>query len=92
MLLFKLFKGLKNSKCAVPVIKTNNSVKFKEKNINLDKISSYFEIGGGFGSNIHLLLTNFPNDRNNTSDLSFLGSAIITDLPPPKFKFAIDAL
>ena len=42
-LLFKLFKGLKNCKCAVPVIKTNNSVKFKEKNIlrNIDRKKIY---------------------------------------------------
>ena len=25
------------------------------------KINSFFEIGGGFGSNIHFLITNFPN-------------------------------
>jgi len=41
-LLFNLFKGLKNYKCVVPVIKTNNSVKFKErnriKNIDREKI------------------------------------------------------
>ena len=28
---------------------------------NLEKINSYFEIGGGFGANIHFLITNFPN-------------------------------
>lgn len=28
---------------------------------NFSKIESYFEIGGGFGSNIHFLLQNFPN-------------------------------
>ena len=28
---------------------------------DLEKINSYFEIGGGFGANIHFLITNFPN-------------------------------
>ena len=41
-LVSKLFKSLKNNKCVIPVIKTNNSVKFKEKNklknIDRDKI------------------------------------------------------
>ncbi len=28
---------------------------------NFDNIRSYFEIGGGFGANIHFLITNYPN-------------------------------
>lgn len=28
---------------------------------NFNKIKSYFEIGGGFGANIHFLITNYPN-------------------------------
>ena len=28
---------------------------------DFSKINSFFEIGGGFGANIHFLLTNFPN-------------------------------
>ncbi len=28
---------------------------------DFNKIKSYFEIGGGFGANIHFILTNFPN-------------------------------
>ena len=31
------------------------------KYFNFKDIKSYFEIGGGFGSNIHFLITNFPN-------------------------------
>lgn len=31
------------------------------KYIDYKNISSFFEIGGGFGANIHLLLNNFPN-------------------------------
>ena len=34
--------------------KMSNSFDFK-------KINSFFEIGGGFGSNLHFLLTNYPN-------------------------------
>ena len=34
--------------------KLSNSFDFK-------KINSFFEIGGGFGSNLHFLLTNYPN-------------------------------
>ena len=28
---------------------------------NFKNIKSFFEIGGGFGANIHFLITNFPN-------------------------------
>jgi len=31
------------------------------KKLDLNSINSFFEIGGGFGSNIHFLLTNFKN-------------------------------
>ena len=31
------------------------------KNFDFKNIKSYFEIGGGFGSNIHFLITNFSN-------------------------------
>ena len=42
-LISKLFKGLRNSKCVIPVIKTNNSVKFKDKNKlkNIDRNKIY---------------------------------------------------
>ena len=42
-LILKLFNGLKKYKCVVPVIKTNNSVKFMEKNklINIDRNKIY---------------------------------------------------
>jgi len=42
-LISNLFKGLKKKKCVVPVIKTNNSVKFKDKNIlkNIDRNKIY---------------------------------------------------
>ncbi len=31
------------------------------KQFNFNDISSFFEIGGGFGANVHFLITNFPN-------------------------------
>ena len=31
------------------------------KSFNFKSIKSFFEIGGGFGANIHFLITNFPN-------------------------------
>ena len=31
------------------------------KSFNFGNINSFFEIGGGFGANIHFLITNFPN-------------------------------
>ena len=42
-LILKLLNGLKKYKCVVPVIKTNNSVKFRDKNklINLDRNKIY---------------------------------------------------
>ena len=36
-------------------------IEILSKTFNFKKINSFFEIGGGFGSNIHFLITNFPN-------------------------------
>ena len=38
-----------------------NLIDLINNKINLKKIHSFFEIGGGFGANIHLLLNNFKN-------------------------------
>lgn len=38
-----------------------NRVENISKLINFNKLESYFEIGGGFGANIHFLLNNFSN-------------------------------
>jgi len=38
-----------------------NLIDLINNKINLKKIHSFFEIGGGFGANIHLLLNNFNN-------------------------------
>ena len=42
------------------------------KYINFNKVNSVFEIGGGFGINIHLLIENYPNIRK----------VIYLDIPP----------
>ena len=31
------------------------------KSFNFKNINNFFEIGGGFGANVHFLITNFPN-------------------------------
>ena len=38
-----------------------NRINNLSKNFNFRNIKNYFEIGGGFGSNIHFLITNFSN-------------------------------
>jgi len=38
-----------------------NRIDILSRKFNFKKIKNYFEIGGGFGSNIHFLLTNFHN-------------------------------
>ena len=42
------------------------------KYINYASASSFFEIGGGFGANVHLLLENYPNIRK----------VVYLDIPP----------
>ena len=44
-------------------IEIANDINFLEKFHNFRKISSFFEIGGGFGSKVHFLLNNFSNIR-----------------------------
>lgn len=38
-----------------------NRIETISKFLNINKVVTYFEIGGGFGANIHFLLNNFPN-------------------------------
>lgn len=42
-------------------IEIANRIKNLSLHFDFSKIKSFFEIGGGFGANIHFLLTNFPN-------------------------------
>ena len=38
-----------------------NRINELSKSFDFKNITSLFEIGGGYGANIHFLLTNFPN-------------------------------
>jgi len=38
-----------------------NRIEELSSSFNFNKINSFFEIGGGFGANVHFLVTNFPN-------------------------------
>ena len=64
-----LFKGLKKNKCAVPIIKTNNSVKLKNNNkiINLDR------------NKVYLTQTPQAFDYRSLLDIQKKPSAKITD-------------
>lgn len=42
-------------------LKTADRIDKLSKYFNFKNIKNFFEIGGGFGANIHFLLTNFPN-------------------------------
>lgn len=42
-------------------LNTAHKIDILSEKFEFKKINSFFEIGGGFGSNIHFLITNFPN-------------------------------
>ena len=50
-----------NKELSVKYLRQASHINYLEKLIDLKKVKSYFEIGGGFGSNLHFLLMNFPN-------------------------------
>ena len=50
-----------NKEFSVKYLEMCERLEFIRKFLNLDDINSFMEIGGGFGSNIHVLLTNFKN-------------------------------
>ena len=50
-----------NQEFSVHYLDMAQRVDILSKKFNFNKINSYFEIGGGFGANIHFLLTNFKN-------------------------------
>ena len=52
---------INNSEYAFLYLDILNLIDLINNKINLKKIHSFFEIGGGFGANIHLLLNNFKN-------------------------------
>ena len=54
------FKYL-NKKYSCHYLEMADRISKLSKEFNFNDISSLFEIGGGFGANIHFLITNFPN-------------------------------
>lgn len=40
-----------------------NRVNRLQSHIDFNDVRTYFEIGGGFGANVHFMITNFPNIR-----------------------------
>lgn len=55
---YSLINNQKISHHYLVIADTHNN--FKEK-IDFDKIKTFFEIGGGFGANVHFLLQNYKN-------------------------------
>ena len=54
------FKYL-NKKYSFHYLEMADRINKLSKQFNFNDISSFFEIGGGFGANVHFLITNFPN-------------------------------
>ena len=50
-----------NKEYAISYLNIAYRIDFLSRIFQLNKIKSFFEIGGGFGSNIHFLITNFSN-------------------------------
>ena len=50
-----------NKKYSCSYLKMADRIDKLSKSFDFKKIKSFFEIGGGFGANIHFLITNFPN-------------------------------
>ena len=57
LLLFELL----NKKYSCHYLEMADRIDKLSKSFNFNNINSFFEIGGGFGANIHFLITNFPN-------------------------------
>ena len=57
---------------------------------NFKNIKSFFEIGGGFGANIHFLITNFPNIKKilylDTVPNIYVGTEYLRDIYKEKVK------
>jgi len=50
-----------NKKYSCHYLEMADRINKLSKQFNFNDISSFFEIGGGFGANVHFLITNFPN-------------------------------
>jgi len=53
--------SLNNKEYSIHYLNMANRIEQLSNKFNFKTINSFFEIGGGFGSNIHFLITNFPN-------------------------------
>ena len=53
--------NFQNKEYSVLYLEIADRVEKLSTKFNFSNISSFFEIGGGFGANIHFLITNFPN-------------------------------
>jgi putative sugar O-methyltransferase len=63
---------ISNEEIAVLYLNMLSQHDYAAQFVDFGKVTSVFEIGGGFGANIHLLLTNYPNIRK----------VIYLDIPP----------
>ena len=50
-----------NKKYSFHYLEMADRINKLSKQFNFNDIPSFFEIGGGFGANVHFLITNFPN-------------------------------
>lgn len=50
-----------NKEYSIHYLNMAHRIENLSEKFNFEKIKSFFEIGGGYGANIHFLLTNFPN-------------------------------
>jgi len=56
----QIFEKLKK-KYSIIYLQMADRIDKLSKSFNFKNIKSFFEIGGGFGANVHFLITNFPN-------------------------------
>lgn len=56
----QIFKKL-GKKYSTSYLQMADRIDKLSKSFNFKNIKSFFEIGGGFGANVHFLITNFPN-------------------------------
>tara|TARA_B100001121_G_scaffold242127_1_gene216503 strand:- start:5308 stop:6312 length:1005 start_codon:yes stop_codon:yes gene_type:complete len=50
-----------NKEYSIHYLNMAHRIQNLSENFNFEKIKSFFEIGGGYGANVHFLLSNFPN-------------------------------
>ena len=57
----KKFNSKDNKETSIVYIDMAHRIDVLSSQFDFTKIKSFFEIGGGFGANVHFLVTNFPN-------------------------------